>query len=151
MEKPPVKVSHSEYLELTNIDHLNRYTELIGKINNSKDRYGIIDNDVRLDTFGNPYIIFHYYEIPEVKERKIPGFTFFGEIISMSNLDKFDSLITDHWAEKIKLIYLQEFSNRDKEAPMIYKLVIYYKTKNGKQLTEEEKQLLSPRQSKGNL
>ena len=151
MEKPPVKVSRSEHLELTNVDHLNRYTELLGKIHNNVHKYGIIDNEVRIDALGNPYLVFHYYDIPLEKERKIKGLDFFGEVIQMADLDKFDSLITDHWADKIKLIYLQEFSTKDKEAPVTYKLAIYHKVKDGKQLNELEKQVLAPRQSRGFL
>jgi hypothetical protein len=128
MEKTPVVKSHSEYFELTNTDELGEYVLLLDKIANNNHKYHIVDNDIRLDMFGNPFIIFQYSDITDLEEKKLKKkFSFFGEIISRIHLDEYDDLINKDWAKEIKLCYIGEFTTKDKENPMFYRIVIYYK------------------------
>ena len=128
MEKTPVIKSHSEYFELTNTDELSKYVLLLDKIAHNNHKYQIVDNDIRLDMFGNPFIIFQYRDTVDLEERKTKKkFSFFGEIISRIHLDEFDELVNKDWAKEIKLCYIGEFTTKDKENPMFYRIVIYYK------------------------
>ena len=63
----------------------------------------------------------------EGDEKKKKEYSFFGEIISIIHLDRFDELTNKHWANEIKMTLVKEYSTKDKENPMHYKLVIYYK------------------------
>jgi hypothetical protein len=130
MEKTPVIKSHSEYFELTNTDELNEYVLLLDKISHNNHKYQIVDNDIRLDMFGNPFIIFQYRDIIDLEEKAKnvkKKYSFFGEIISRIHLDEFDELVNKDWAKEIKICYIGEFTTKDKENPMFYRIVIYYK------------------------
>lgn len=137
MEKPPVMISHTQFFQLTDKDDLEAYASLLSKINSNTHKYKLVDNDVRLDMFGNPFIIFQYGDIEEEEEKIKKKFDFFGEIISIINLSRYDELTTDHWAEKIKMTLVKEYTTKDKENPMHYKLVIYYKINEGNTLEEK--------------
>ena len=126
MESAPVLVSRSFYFELTNSDHLHEYCLELDKIKNSPHKYNIVDNDIRYDIFGNPFVILQYADNINEEQKIKKLFSYFGEIISIKNLERFDSLTTDHWAGKINMTFIQEYSTKDKENPMHYKIIIYY-------------------------
>lgn len=128
MEKSPVLKSISKYFELTNQDYLNDYILMLDKVTNNPHKYTVVDNDIRLDMFGNPFVIFQVADNTEMEEKKKKQYSFFGEIISIVHLDRFDELTNKHWNNEIKMTLVKEYSTKDKENPMHYKLVIYYKT-----------------------
>ena len=77
--------SRSQYFALTNTEHLSDYVLELDKIANNNHKYTIVDNEIRLDMFGNPFVILQYADNPEMEEKKKKQFSFFGELISISN------------------------------------------------------------------
>jgi len=138
MEKSPVLKSKSQYFDLTNTDHLRDYALALDKVSNNPHKYTVVDNDIRYDMFGNPFVIYQYADNIEMEEKRKKQFSYFGEIISIKNLDTFDDLTTKHWANEIKMTFVREFSTKDKENPMHYKIVIYYKVNNNNTLDGEK-------------
>lgn len=149
MEKIPVMKSCSKYYELTNIDSLNNYVLALDKVINNPHKYTVVDNDIRFDMFGNPFVIFQYGDKPDMEEKKKKQFSFFGEIISIINLDRYDDLTDKHWAKEIVMTFVKEYSTKDKENPMHYKLVIYYKANDGNVLEPEKAVAIMPVEKKG--
>ena len=138
MDKSPVMKSCTKHYELTNIDHLNNYVLALDKVVNNSHKYTVIDNDIRLDMFGNPFIIFQYGDNTAEEEKRKKQFSYFGEIISIANLERFDDLTEKHWANEIQMTLIKEYSTKDKENPMHYKLVIYYKVNDSNIINQEQ-------------
>lgn len=142
MEKQPERKSITKYFDLTNTDHLIEYCQYLDKVANNAHKYIIIDNGIRYDMFGNPFIIFHISDFIDQDEKKKNKISFFAEIISIRNLESYDDLVTKHWEEKIRLCFVEEFSTKDKENPMHYKIIIYYKVNNENILDKEAEKLM---------
>jgi hypothetical protein len=149
MEKAPLMKSCSKYYELTNIDSLNNYVLALDKVINNPHKYAVVDNDIRFDIFGNPFVIFQYSDKPDMEEKKKKQYSFFGEIISIANLERYDDLTNKHWAKEIVITFIKEYSTKDKENPMHYKLVIYYKVNDGNILESEKAKSIMPVDRKG--
>ena len=145
MEKPPVVVSHSKFYDLTDISDLNDYALHLDKITNNPHKYAIVDNEIQTDGYGNPYILFHYSDVLVEEEKKYKKFSYFSEIISMRNLDLYDSLITDHWAGNIVITFVRDYSTKDEQKNIMhFRILIYYKTNEANVLEPEKGKSLMP-------
>jgi len=139
MEAPLVVKSRSRFLNLTNLESLNDYTNLLAKIYNNPHKYAIIDGEIKVDTFGDPYITFQYSDIENLEETQKPKATFFGEIIFLrSNLEIFDQLTDDHVAQKIKILFAKDYTTKDKTNPVMYRLVIYMQAIKGETINQKD-------------
>lgn len=145
MEKTPTYKSTTKIFELTDIEKLNEYTSILSNIANNIHKYTLIDNCLQLDMFGNPFIILQIKDNIDLEEKKVKTFSFFGQIISEVNLVNYDQLTDDHWADIIRLVYCDDFYVKDKENPMYYKIVIYYKINDSNILQSDFAKLLMPR------
>lgn len=145
MEKSPVYKSLTKVLELTSIEQLTEYVTYLQNVANNPHKYSLIDNTIKADMFGNPFIVIQLKDNVDEEEKQKKEFSLFGQIISQVHLDDYDKLTDDHWDNKIKLTYIQDFYVKDKENPMYYKLVIYYKVNEANILKSDQVKLLMPR------
>lgn len=126
MEKRPKLKSISKYYELTSLDQLHEYVETLQFIYNTPEKYQIVDNEVRTDNFGSPYIIFQYFENDLVEDRLVVKAVFHGVIYSIpSHLEEFDKIATKHINDELKMFFVQDYQIKDKENPLLYRLVMY--------------------------
>jgi hypothetical protein len=146
MEASPKITSHSKFFSLTSTDTLNEYCLLLDKVSNSPNKYNIYNNDIEYDPFGNPYVIFQYYNKQEEQERVIKKTSFFGEIIDIYDLEKYDSLVNDHSAKKVKLSYIKLCTEKLKETFRIYYIVIYVKPEEGFVIEDGEIKRFTPKE-----
>ena len=144
MEAKPKLRSRSHYLQLTNIDDITKYASLLGAVLNNAHKYVVVDNTIKADIFGNPYIIFSYSDNENEEERIQDKYSVFGKIVSVGYIQDYDDLVTDHWAGKIKLIYVQDYCTKDKEAPFLFKLMIFVKAHVNQNIKDEDLQRVKP-------
>ena len=145
MEPVSFPKSKSKFLQLTNIEDLNEYTNLLAKCYNNPHKYSMPSNDIQIDTFGDPYIIFQYFDIESLEETKKPKVSFFGQIILLrSDLDLFDRLTDDHHCGMIKMIFAQDFTTKDKINPLLYRLVLYMKANSGEAIDPKLAEAVTP-------
>jgi len=137
MELPSLPKSRSKFFQLTNSSDLNDYTNLLAKCANNQHKYSVPENPIQVDSFGDPYVVFQYFDDESVEDSKKNKVTFFGQILQLrspSDLATFDELTDDHHAAKIKIVYAYDYTTKDKIAPVIYRLVIYTQAIKGESI-----------------
>jgi hypothetical protein len=138
--------SHSKFLSLTNTESLSAYCLLLDKVIGSPNKYNIVNNDIEYDPFGNPYVIFQYYEKPEEEERKIKKMSFFAEIVDVHDLERYDSLVNSHLKNDIKFVLIKNCVEKLKDNFRIYYILIYIKALEGYIIDEGELKKIAPKE-----
>lgn len=132
MEPKPKLGFKAKYFSLTSTQDLNGYSTLLATIYNNLHKYKIVSNIIKLDMFGNPYIIFTYKDNLSETEKEESPIDCFGEIIPVSNLERYETICTSHLNKELEIIYINEFMTKSKEddifVPIIFYIVIYLKT-----------------------
>lgn len=145
MEPTPVFKSRTKFFSLTNLDNLIAYCGLLEKCYNNKHKYNIVDNEIKVDSFGDPYVIFQYYEKEGLDERIKSTASFFGEIFPLkSDLERYDTLVNDHNATNIQITFINDYTTKDKINPFMYRLVIYFKIAKNETVDSEAAKNISP-------
>ena len=126
MESKPKFKSVSALYNITNIDDLNKYTSALQKVYNNPHKYMIIENEIRTDIFGEPYVIFQY-KLNEAEEDYLKQKqTYFGEYLSIpSGLEDFDDIATKNMNDELRIIYYKDYETKDKLNPQKYRIVLY--------------------------
>ena len=96
MEPKPKLGFKAKYFSLTSTQDLNGYSTLLATIYNNLHKYKIVSNIIKLDMFGNPYIIFTYKDNLSETEKEESPIDCFGEIIPVSNLERYETICTSH-------------------------------------------------------
>lgn len=149
MEKPLRLKSVSKYFKLTSIDGLNDYCNELQRIHNNLHKYRIVDNEIKEDIFGEPYIVFQYFDTEDIEEKIKQQVTYFGEILSVPfKLQEYDDIVTKYINNELMIIFNKEYTVKDKLNPLIYRLVIYYIANRGNVPDEEDSKKIVPK-SKG--
>ena len=82
--------------------------------------------------FGNPYTVFTYKDNLSETEKEETPIDCFGEIIPVSDLERYETVCTSHLNKELEIIYINEFMTKSKEddifVPIIFYIVIYLKT-----------------------
>lgn len=130
MEASPKRKSQTLYYNLANTDEMYQYASYLGKLYNNLHKYTIVSNDILEDQFGSPYVLLHYYDNLGLEERQHnkKAVMFDCKIFFVpNNLDEWDEIITRHIdeADQLKITFIGDYTIKDKENPLIFKLVIY--------------------------
>lgn len=131
MEPKPKIAFKAKYFSLTSTQSLGDYATLLAKMYNNLHKYSIVSNLIKLDTFGNPYTIFTYKDNLSEMEKEESIIDCFGEIIPVSDLERYETVCTSHLDKELEIIYINEFMTKSKEddifVPIIFYIVIYLK------------------------
>lgn len=144
MEPSPKRQSFSKFLKLDVTENLLEYCLLLEKVLNSPNKYVVVDNTVKRDCFGSPFIVFHYMDNLSEPEREKPKYNVRGNIISFLNLEGFDSVVTKDWEGSLKLIFVDDFSVRDKDTVMMYKVILFVTPVSGYTMKIDELGKIKP-------
>lgn len=132
MEPKPKLAFKAKYFSLTNTQELDGYASLLANIYNNMHKYDIVSNMIKLDMFGNPYIVFTYKDNLSETEKEEKIVDCLGEIIPVHDLERYETLCTSHLNKELEIIYINEFMTKSKEddifVPIIYYIVIFLKT-----------------------
>lgn len=145
MESAPKLKSISKLYRLTSIEGLNNYALALEKIHNNLQKYSVVDNEIKEDILGDPYVILQYMNIEDVAECNKQKVSYFAELLSVpSRLEDFDNIVTKHWSNELVMTFCHDYSNRDKMNPILYKIVIYFVVIKGGTVDKKEVDKVKP-------
>lgn len=145
MESTPKVKSVSKLYKLTSIEGLNNYALALEKVHNNLHKYSVVDNEIKEDILGDPYVVFQYMDTEDLEERNKQKVSYFAELLNIpSRLEDFDDIVTKHWNNELVMTFYHEYSNKDKMNPILYRIVIYFVTIKGGVTDKEDMDKVTP-------
>lgn len=142
MEASPKYKSHTQYLGLSSTLDLYEFAKILEKCYNNPQKYTIINKNIETDSFGDPYTVASYKENPDeyCKPPEKYKAEFFSEIINLrGDLKTLDELVEDHWANTKQIVFMQDFTTKDKIAPIYYRVIIYLVPTKGNVISPDDR------------